>query len=226
METNFIKVNTLVLKDELKFEGVTVLAYKIEYPEFQSKFYQMSLKLINDFYKAKALEQQKRYETELFNMAVEQYKDAIENNFPVRVFEALVVYKLTYNTSCIISLYFDQYEYTGGAHGNTIRYSQTWNLQKARRIELNKLFGCSINYKEYILKQVEEQIQKDPSIYFEDYEKLIVETFNADSFYCTPQGIIIYYQQYDIAPYSSGIREFLIPYTNCVIDPKNMCFTI
>jgi len=157
-------------------------------------------------------------------MAIEQYKGDIENNFPVRVFEVLLVYKITYLESCIISLYFDTYEYTGGAHGNTIRDSQTWNLKNFGRIKLCQIFRCPPYYKAYILKFVEDKIKRNPDIYFEDYKKLIVETFNENNFYCTPKGIVSYYQQYDIAPYSSGIREFLIPYTECILDPKEICF--
>lgn len=226
MEYNIISVKNIVIKDELKYNGVTLLKYKIEYPEFSSSFYQMSLIIINRFYKTKALEFQKHCETELFSMAVEQYKYDIENNFPVREYEALQVYKLTYSAACVISIYFDNYEFTGGAHGNTIRSSQTWNLQKCYMIKLSQLFKCTEDYKAYILKIVEEEIKKNPEIYFENYSKLIKETFNENSFYCTPQGIVVYYQQYDIAPYSSGIREFLIPYTICVTDPKKMCFEI
>lgn len=210
----------------MKYNGETILTYKIEYPEFKSSFYQMSLVIINAFYKHRALEYQKYYKNELFEMAVEQYKYDIENNLPIRMFEALVEFQSTYNKSCILSLYFDQYEYTGGAHGNTIRNSQTWNVQKCSKLMLNQLVHCPINYKEYIIKQVKAQIEKDPSIYFEDYEKLVVDTFNENNFYCTPDGIIFYYQQYDIAPYASGIREFLIPYSRCVIDPIRKCFPI
>ncbi|MDD4699556.1 MAG: DUF3298 and DUF4163 domain-containing protein [Oscillospiraceae bacterium] len=223
---NILTANTIVIKDEMKYDGVTVLTFKIEYPEFKSSYYQMSLVVINKFYKEKALAYEKHCRTELFNAAVEQYKYSKENNFPVHVHEALVVYKLTYNCGCIVSLYFDQYEYTGGAHGSTLRYSQTFNLQKCSMLKLNELFSCTSDYKAYIFKQILEQIEQDTSIYFEDYAKLIVSTFNESSFYCTPLGIIIYYQQYDIAPYSSGIREFLIPYTNCVIDPIKKCFQI
>lgn len=226
LEKNIVSVNKKVLKDELKYNGETLLTYQIEYPEFKSSFYQMSLVVINRFYKTKALEFQKYCETELFNMAIEQYNDDIKNNFPVRVFEAILVYKITYSASCIISLYFDRYEFTGGAHGNTIRDSQTWNLQKCDMIKLSQLFRCSIDYKPYILGIVEEQIKKNPDIYFENYDELISETFNENSFYCTPKGIVVYYQQYDIAPYSSGIREFLIPYTECVINPNKLCFAI
>lgn len=226
MENSIVSVNIITIKDDMKFNGVTVLKYNIEYPEFKSTHYQLSLALINKHYKFKALEYQKHCKNELYKSAVEQYKYDVANNFPIRVFEALVSFNSTYNSACIISNYFDQYEFTGGAHGNTIRSSQTWNLQSSSKLSLSQLMTCSPDYKAYILSQVKKQIQKDPSIYFEDYEKLIVETFNQNSFYCKPQGIVIYYQQYDIAPYSSGIREFLLPYSDCVLNPIRKCFSI
>jgi hypothetical protein len=226
LEKPIVTVNTLVLKDDLKYNDVVLLTYKIEYPEFKSFMYQMALAMINKYYKTKALEYQNYLINELFPMAVEQYKNSIENNYPIRTYEALVIYKLTYNSNCIISLYSDKYEFTGGAHGSTIRTSQTWNLQKYAQIELSELFGCSLNYKEYIFNQVIRQIQENPDIYFENYKELVVKNFNENNFYCTPNGIVIYYQQYDIAPYSSGIREFLIPYTDCVYNPEKTCFII
>lgn len=225
MENNTTTVNTLVLQNDMKYDGVTILSYKIEYPQFKSSLYQMSLAVINRFYKNKALAYQNRCETELYNMAVEQYKFDKENGYPVRPFEALLTFKMTFSRACIISLYFDQYEYTGGAHGNTIRSSQTWNLQKTVQLKLSELFECP-NYREYIFNEVIAQIKKNPDIYFEDYEQLVRSTFNEESFYSTPYGIVVYYQQYDIAPYASGIREFLIPYSDCVINPVRKCFSL
>lgn len=223
METSFISVKKCTIENELKFNGVTLLSYKIEYPEFCSFYFQTCLPKVNKFYRNKALEYKRYCETELFCMAVEQYKDAIKNDFPVREFEALQVYEVTYLHSCIISIYYDRYEYTGGAHGNTIRKSETWQLQRCGLLRLERLVFCSPDYKTYILSEVESQIKKNPDIYFENYKELIAETFNINSFYCTPDGIVVYYQQYDIAPYSSGIREFLIPYSSCVINPKRLC---
>lgn len=226
MEKSLITVNTVVIEDEMKYDGQTVLIYRMEYPQFQSCCYQKSLDEINEFYKNKALEFENYCKNDLYKMAVEQYQFDKKNNFPVRIFEAFVFYQLTYNKDCILSLYFDQYVYMGGAHGNTVRYSQTFQLQEGKEIKLSQLIQCSPDYKTYLLRQVNEQIKKNPGIYFENYEKLIVETFREDSFYCIPEGIVIYYQQYDIAPYSSGIREFLIPYSNCVLDPAKTCIPI
>lgn len=225
MQNFAVTYKTMLLEDTMKVNGTTVLTYQIKYPVFRAPIYQMSLSLINQYYKRKALEFQNYVKEKLYPMAVEQYRESIKNGYPIMVYEAMTVFQLTYNQACIISLYFDQYEFTGGAHGSTLRYSDTWNLQTYRRLKLNDLFICP-GYQQMIFRQIKAQIQKNPEIYFEDYEKLVVDTFNKNSFYCTPKGIIIYYQQYDIAPYSSGIREFLIPYSNCVRNPSEMCFRV
>ena len=226
MEANIVAVNKIVLQDELKHDDQTLLTYRIEYPEFRGSRYQMCLNVVNRFYRSMAQEYKKRAEEELFNLAVEQYKDSIEHGYPVRVFEVIQEFNVTYSRSCVISLYMDRYEYTGGAHGSTIRLSQTWNLQKCGLVKLCRLVRCPPGCREYIFRKVETQIAKNPDIYFENYRKLIRETFNENSFYCTPSGIVVYYQQYDIAPYASGIREFEIPYSNCVINPASQCFAV
>ncbi len=222
MDSN-VTVNKIEIVDELKFNGETLLNYRIEYPEFVSDCYLKSLLKVNKFYRDRAIAFQRYCQNELFEMAVEQYNDDIVNGFPIRAFEALLTYEVTYLRSCIISVYFDRYEYTGGAHGNTIRDSQTWDLWKCGLISLRQLVRCSPDYKTYILAEVNSQIQDNPDIYFDNYNELINKTFNASSFFCVPEGIVVYYQQYDIAPYSSGIREFLLPYTYCVKDPSNLC---
>lgn len=213
MKNSTVTVKNEVLQNDLKYEGVILVSYKIEYPNFKSSKYQLSLNLINKYYKSKALEYEDYIKTELYDTALRQYFEAIDNDYPLRTFEALQTFELTYNFDCILSLYFDRYQYTGGAHGSTLRASQTWNLQKGRQIKLGELIRAD-SYVSYILNEVKAQIEQNPDIYFENYESLIRQTFNTSSFYCTPKGIVVYYQQYDIAPYASGIREFFIPYSD------------
>lgn len=223
MDVKLVTVNSLILQDTMRYNGVVLLKYRIEYPEFRSVVYKKATTKMNRYYRDKAYEYERYYKSVLFHMAVEQYKYDIENGYPVREFDAIAEYNITYNEFCIVSLYTDEYEYTGGAHGNTIRTSQTWDLKKQRTVPLSELFRIQFGYRAYIFKIIAQEIQKDPDIYFPDWEKLIVQTFNEDSFYATAEGIVIYYQQYDIAPYSSGIREFLIPYNINVINPKFLC---
>ncbi|HZK43904.1 MAG TPA: DUF3298 and DUF4163 domain-containing protein [Syntrophomonadaceae bacterium] len=216
--------NTMVITEKMKYEGVTVLSYQIEYPEFKSDNYKNNIRAVNGFYKDSALALQSIFRTKLYQMAVTQYLYDVENGFPVREYEALQTFNVTYNRACIISLYFDNYEYTGGAHGLTVRSSQTWNLRKRlQMIRLKELYRCSGDYKSYIKRKIIEQIKENTDIYFDNYEELVEQTFDIKSFYCTSQGLVIYFQQYDIAPYSSGIREFLLPYNKCIIDPIKKC---
>ncbi len=221
---NYTNVKKGIFKDSLKFEGETVLTYKIEYPIFKGTKYQMSLNIINMYYEKQAREYKSYIENELLPQAIELYKYNKENGYPIMVYDIVSAYSITLNKECIISLYFDKYEYTGGAHGITTRSSQTWNLQACRRLKLKELVFCPPDFKSYLVRNIREQAGKNPEIYFENYRELIEETFNENSFYCTPTGIVIYYQQYDIAPYSSGIREFLVPYSKCVINPLKTCF--
>lgn len=61
-------------------------------------------------------------------------------------------------------------------------------------------------------KQIEQQIAKriinNPSSYFNNYVSLIKKTFNTENFYLRANQFVIYFQQYDIAPYYTGIPEF------------------
>ncbi|MGI6577979.1 MAG: DUF3298 and DUF4163 domain-containing protein [Eubacteriales bacterium] len=222
MEGRGVSVNTLVLERNLMYRGEIVLHYRIEYPEFKSDRYQSAVNIINRYYAKSARNYSNYAETELYNMAVEDYNTATENGYPVRVFEVMQVFEVTYIMACIISLYFDRYVYTGGAHGITARTSQTWNLQRGTEVTLERLFRCNIDMKGYLMERIERQIRENPDIYFDDYRQLIEKYFREENFYCEPRGIVIYYQLYEIAPYASGIRTFLIPY-DCFANPINLC---
>ena len=221
-----VQIKEMIIKKDLYHKKTLVLSYAIHYPRFSSERFRMTLSRINRYYEMEAIAYQMYCEHKLFKLAVEQYEDSIKNGFPVRKFEALVVYTTTYNQNCTISLYFDKYEFTGGAHGNTLRYSDTWSLQKGIQIKLNSLFANQ-NYKEYIImtinQQIAEQIKNGTNQYFENYRQLVTQYFNENSFYLTPEGIVIFYQQYEIAPYSSGIPTFTIPYSTGYATPPR-CF--
>ncbi|OGO91427.1 MAG: hypothetical protein A2Y17_04565 [Clostridiales bacterium GWF2_38_85] len=226
MQKNTVTVINRVFHNELRYNSTTVLKYKIEYPEFYSDKLKDYLNNINNFYKYRALAYRKYCETTLYDEAVDQYKVSVESGYPVRAFEAMWVYTITYKAACIISMYSDKYEFFGGAHGTTVRGSQTWNAEKGSQLHLNQLYCCNNNYKKYILNLIYNKAELTPSEYFEDYPKLIVNTFDENSFYCTPMELVVYYQQYDIAPYAGGIREFKLPYDKCILNPSKLCSSI
>ena len=161
---------------------------------------------------------------DLYCEAVAACKASRENGYPFLGFETVFNYEIAYNQNCHLSLYRDRYEFTGGAHGNTIRASDTWNLSTGGRLKLSSLFGSGTDYKAFLIglitSQADKNMEQDNGIYFEEYRTLIAENFNENSFYLRPEGLAVYYQQYEIAPYAAGIVTFIIPYEELGWQPS------
>ncbi|WP_051652445.1 DUF3298 and DUF4163 domain-containing protein [Clostridium algidicarnis] len=116
-------------------------------------------------------------------------------------------YKVTYNSDDILSIVIEYYEYTGGAHGMTYKINFNYYIDTGERIKLSSLFKDGFNYKEHVDKAIKEAMDKKPEVYFEDKFQGINDDTN---FYITKEGIAIYFPLYEIAPYSTGIPEFII----------------
>lgn len=204
------------IQQDMYYKDHSIMKYTIKYPQFISAGFQTMLNKLNSFYRTRALMYERSNVMNLYQMAMVEYEYSVANNYPIRQFEAFVDFFVTYNQDCTLSLYFDQYEYAGGAHGLTIRYSDTWSLNKSKKIELNELFPGREHYKEYIISLILQQIEQENAsgigTYFDDYKRLVNENFKTNSFYLTNEGVVIYFQQYDITPYASGLPTFLIPY--------------
>lgn len=206
-------VENKVLKGELKYKDTVVLTYNIEYPEIVYSDYILGKQSFNKFNKDIALSLEKYVVSTLFKDASELYDYNVSNNYPIMVYEVLLQYNITYNNNNILSLYYDNYEFTGGAHGNTIRSSQTWDLYLNRQLRLSSFYNNPyyiIDILKNVNNQIAEQISLGNNTFFDNYCQLVTETFNLSNYYLTTNGIVIFFQQYDIAPYSSGIQTFYL----------------
>ena len=207
-----------VLQQDMYYKGVVILSYTVRYPYFALDKYQITLDKLNHYYKTEAYMYVKTNIAKLYQAAMVEYEYAVANNFPVRPFDVVSVYEITYNSDCVLSLYFDRYEYTGGAHGITIRTSDSWNIACSSLIKISDLFLIPEDVNTFITDMIVEQIDHELMAeaegfpYFENYEALVKEHFNPKNFYLNNRGVIMYFQQYEIAPYARGIPEFLLPY--------------
>lgn len=212
----FATINMQEINCTLKYDNIEILTLNIKYPIININNSPRAEENINNQISVQVNEYIEYASNTLYNQAMNTYANSLKNNFPFHSYEAYMVYTITYNYNCFLSLYTDNYEYTGGAHGNTIRTSNTWELCTGQNIYLYCFFKPYTDYThmliQEIIAQAEENLKENPFIYFDDYKNLIIKNFNPHSFYMSPDGITIYYQQYDIAPYSTGIVEFTIPY--------------
>ena len=214
MNSEPVAVDKIVLEGTMNYKDTPVLHYKIEYPRFRHPEYQDQLNKINEWYRRRVAGLQRKYETELYKEAVELYENSIESQFPFHMYEADSAFEVPYNDNGLLSLYFDDYIFTGGAHGSTVRHSDTWDVKDGRRLPLYRFTSDPAAFRAKILNeinnQIEAQIKSGEGNYFENYSQLVEEHFDPENYYLTPEGIVIYFQQYDIAPYSSGMPEFVI----------------
>ncbi len=204
-----IQLKKKILKNELTYKGEVIVKYEIEYPQIISNCY--ATKAFNNLNLTKALELEKYAQETLFSESKTQYDYNSQNGFPIMVYELVLHTEITYQQPPILSLYQDQYTFTGGAHGSTIRTSQNWNLACQQQFTLDTIYAHKPNYLLSILKQINQQIQeKGADLFFDNSCSLVLETFQPNQFYLIPHAIVFYFQQYDIAPYSTGIPTFEI----------------
>jgi hypothetical protein len=143
-------------------------------------------------------------------MAKESQQDFAETDFPRREFVVKVDFELK-NSEKILSIKFNYYQYTGGAHGNP--YSLTHNIDLATGEDLKLIdFLERQNMK---LAQVEEfirtEIKKEPELYFQ--KEYGFQSLDEDQCYYLEDGeLVVYFQPYAVAPYSTGMPEFRIKY--------------
>ena len=213
------------MKQEFTYENTLMLTLDISYPEIETRS-RTAQKRINARYQVQATRFFNYAASTLYRNAIREFRDSIKNDFPFRPYDAVMKYEVDMNENCRLSTFYDRYEYTGGAHGNTVRASNTFDLKTGKELLLNSFFAYGQNYRKLLLEQIlvqaDENVKENPRIYFEDYRTLIVKYFNAQSFFLTPEGISIYYQQYEIAPYSTGIVVFSVSYGSLGI-PKPCC---
>lgn len=209
---------------EFQYGGTVVLTLSVQYPEIRLPLDPQAQARINARFRAQAADFTRYASGTLYRQAVREYRNAQEHGYPFRPYDAVMKYEVTFNRDCHLSAWHDRYEFTGGAHGNTVRTSDTFSLRSGRRFALSHFFAPGLNYRRLvlsrILKQAEADMQRNPGIYFDDYKHLILKYFNPESYYFTPEGVAVYYQHYEIAPYASGIVTFVIPYGELGILPS------
>lgn len=212
----------ILLSGEFKktylFKSIDLLILDVSYLQIDLDYNLYSKNRINKYYKYEASHFIDYAGTELKQNAFETYLFTSKNNFLFFPFEAVMKYNVTLNEACKLSTYSDQYQYSGGAHGNTVRSSITWNLNAGTIIKMETLFKTNQDYVPLVIDQIiqlaDKLITQNPYIYFDNYKELIVKNFNTHNFYLKPTSLTIFYQQYEIGPYASGIIEFDIPYHN------------
>jgi len=118
-----------------------------------------------------------------------------------------------------ISLRIETLEYTGGAHPLTTSYVFNYDIENGKIIMLSDIFNENKNYLDVISqKSIEYLLKINETDQFSD-ENWIREGAKASEqnyklFTFNKDVIVFNFDQYQVAPYSSGRQQVIIPFKN------------
>jgi hypothetical protein len=158
-------------------------------------------------------------------------KECDQSGYPFRKYGLVTRCPQYYENGSILSFYVDYYSYTGGAHGSTLREAYNYDLASGKMLSLNDLFNEGYDFKSIINQKISQEISTHPQDFFTDTtafqsnsDKSIdggtpetppVRGFagisDVSCYYLQENSLVIFFQQYEIAPYAAGIPEFIIP---------------
>jgi hypothetical protein len=145
--------------------------------------------------------------------AIEDGEQSKKSGSDIRQYNFTSKYKVTYNKNNILSIVLTIYQYTGGAHGSTTQVAYNFDTNTGKIGVLEDFFGEDKDYRSKILKEIRAEISKEPQNYFiETINNLNGIAYN-QNFYLEDEAVVVYFDEYEIAPYAAGIPEFRIPYS-------------
>lgn len=108
------------------------------------------------------------------------------------------------------------YEYhLGAAHGMPTQIYAHVDLESGRLYELKDLFKKNSNYVKVLSDIIEKQIKTNPEysyVWLDSYKGIKED----QPFYVGEDALYIYFNPYDIAPYSAGFPTFKIPFKDII----------
>lgn len=197
---------------QLKQEGRLVLKLSITLPRLIGE--SPGVRRVNRYYQRLGDQWRERWTGPLYARACAAQSAAIAASLSFRPWEVQVDYTITSQTPTLLSLYWDAYENIGGAHGLTVRHGDTWQLPSGTPISLRDQLPGPRNWRSWILQEISRQVTarvaSGEGLYFEAWPALIRTYFSPERFYLTPDGPVVFYPLYSIAPYAEGIPTFVL----------------
>lgn len=116
----------------------------------------------------------------------------------------------------ILSFDVEISEYTGGAHGDTYYHGKSFDVATGKELTLEDVVTDKSRLPEVIVQELQKKYPAD--MFFDGYEEQIVSSFQNESPEYAPTwtvdrcGLVFYYAHYELAPYSAGTLEVIVPF--------------
>lgn len=192
-------------------DGTKLLSLSYAVPKIENAEGNDSLTMINAYYEAQLQAMVDAGRGELLETA----EIAAQEGYLILPYSEEESFTEEYRSESRIAFLRTRSIYNGGAHPNFVLFADNFDYTTGLRLTAEDVFSVPEDiYRTRILDEILKQIEKNGAEnYFEEYREYLPQIFNPDQFYLTEEGIVYYFQPYDIAPYAAGVPSFLIPFS-------------
>lgn len=120
-------------------------------------------------------------------------------------YEAKMSFEICLEQVNLLSMKIQTYTFTGGVHGHSELNGFTFDLRTGDIIRFSELFNFNYESKQKINNQIIQQINKRDINIFKPFKGV---GDNPNYYLKEGNKVVIIFQEYEIAPFSSGILEF------------------
>lgn len=167
----------------------------------------------------------------MLELAEDNYSYVVGNNLegmPLQLSASRTV-SVSRADGAVISLLYNDYEFTGGVHGNYGTRSFVFDTQTGELLTLDSLSSDPAALKEVLLTKMQAAIDEDKDGYYSgridpsiDLTSTLAGLLREGSWALTNDGLEIFSSLYELGPYAAGITEFTVAYEELanVLDSK------
>ncbi|MGP7815893.1 DUF3298 and DUF4163 domain-containing protein [Niallia sp. 01092] len=153
----------------------------------------------------------KAYHQLMQQMEEDKKKDFCKDSPSRCQYEYVTNFEVKNNKKDKLSILFFDYQFTGGAHGNTVVTSYNFSLKDGHLYSLDDFFTSAKTYKK-VTSYAKNYMLKHPDIFYPDPKEFdSFQITNQTQFYFADDGLNLIFQQYEVGPYVSGHPVIKIP---------------
>lgn len=202
-----------VLKTE---DGKELIKISCDYPVIENTDSNEFIAKINAAYKKDAEDFMAGIEKENIKDAEEFYKNLGEETSRLP-FEVKATFDVDTNRKDILSITSIKSVYLGGAHPDSVKTSEVYDMKAGKKLLLTDILNLSQDeIDKLVVDKFNTYIEKSLGVTSSDTIAELKDVLNNEKgnvcYYVTDDGVVLYFQVYDIAPYAAGYPETKIAY--------------
>lgn len=196
-----IELNDLVIGTVRERRETLTLIVDVQYPKVSALKSQAVQDAMNAYFANRI--------SDLLAQGYQSEKESIEGGWATRnPTEVAANYTVALNEKGFLCLLFEDYLYTGGAHGMTTRSGYLVDVKTGKTYEtLKDLFKDGTDYVSLLSAEVKKQFDESGLPLLQPFERIRPD----QGFYIKDGDLVIYTDLYEYTPYAAGFPEFRIP---------------